>query len=87
MLIALVTLINFKWKISIHMIGIGGLTGVFIGLAINLSLNLTVMIGAFIALAGLVGFARLQLNAHKPSEIYAGYLIGVFIMSGLFLIF
>lgn len=87
MLIALVTLINFRWKISIHMVGIGGITGMFIGLAINLSLNLIIMIGSLIFLSGIIGFARMQLNAHKASEIYAGFFAGVLVMAGLFLIF
>lgn len=87
LLIALVTLISFKWKISIHMVGVGGITGVLIGLSFNLSINLISMIGAMILLSGLIGYARLKLNAHKPSEIYSGYLAGVFIMSVLFFIF
>jgi hypothetical protein len=86
-LIALVTLISFRWKISTHMVGIGGIAGVLIGLSFNLSINLISIIGSVILLSGIIGFARLKLNAHKPSEVYSGFLMGVLIMSVLFFIF
>lgn len=87
LLVALVTLISFRWKISAHMVGIGGIAGILTGLSFNLSVNLIILIGAMILLGGIIGSARLKLNAHKPSEIYSGFLLGVFIMSVLFFIF
>lgn len=71
-------LINFSWKISVHMIGIGGLVGTLIGLSLRFMENLQLVVILLIFCAGIVGFARLKLDAHKPSQVYGGFFIGVF---------
>ena len=69
-------IINFKWKISAHMIGIGGLVGMILGMAERLTLDLNgILIFLFLA-AGLVGFSRLKLKAHNPAQIYTGFFVG-----------
>jgi membrane-associated phospholipid phosphatase len=79
-------LITFFWKISTHLMGIGGLLGGLTGLAIHLSIDLTWMIVYGLVISGLLGFARLQLNAHKPSQVYAGFMLAFIIMLLVFLI-
>ena len=79
-------LITFFWKISTHLMGIGGLLGGLTGLAIQLSIDLTWMIIYGLVISGLLGFARLQLNAHKPSQVYIGFLLAFFIMLLIFLV-
>lgn len=79
-------IINFRFKISAHMAGIGGVCGLLIGLAFRLNLDLTFQIITAIACAGLVGYARLKLNSHKPSEVYLGFLAGVSVFLGLALL-
>ncbi len=74
--IAIAIIINTKWKISIHMIGIGGLIGTMFGLSAFLLIDLRMTIIYFLIVAGLLGAARLTLGAHKPSQIYAGFLAG-----------
>jgi hypothetical protein len=74
--IAISVIINMKWKISIHMVGIGGLVGTFFGLSAFLLVDLRMTIIFFILIAGLLGAARLKLGAHKPSQIYVGFLAG-----------
>ena len=74
--IAIAVIINIKWKISIHMIGIGGLIGTFFGLSTFLLVDLRMSIIAFLLIAGLLAAARLTLEAHKPAQIYAGFLAG-----------
>ncbi|MEI6822060.1 MAG: hypothetical protein WCL51_08985 [Bacteroidota bacterium] len=69
--------INFKFKISIHSMAIGALTGILIGLSIRLNINLIPILLTTIIVSGLVCFARLALNAHKSSEVYIGYLLGI----------
>lgn len=83
----LLLLINFRFKISAHTAGIGGVTGLFIGLAYRLNLDLMILIIILIGCSGLVGFSRLKLNSHKPSEVYLGFLAGVsvFLLFALFL--
>jgi membrane-associated phospholipid phosphatase len=37
-----------------------------------------------ILVCGLVGYIRLKTNSHKPSEVYAGFLVGAVVMFLLF---
>lgn len=84
--IVLTLLINFKWKISAHAIGIGGISGGIFGIVLRLHIDLHVILMFVILVAGLVGYARLKLNAHTPAQVYAGFLLG-FLMEFLLMIF
>lgn len=79
------TIINLYWKISIHMIGIGGLTAGFLVLMYRSLISEPILIIVLILLSGLVGFARLQSNSHSPAQVYTGYLTGFAIVAGVFL--
>jgi hypothetical protein len=80
-LLAVLTLIiTLFHKISLHSVAIGSYTGLFLGLTLQYGLNFTTEILSGILLAGLVGFARLGMQAHKPSEIYSGFTAGVVVM-------
>lgn len=83
-LIIIALTINFWWKISIHMMGIGGLTGGLICASLYLSFNPLFFVPLAILIAGLIGFSRLKLLAHTPLQVYGGYLTGAFFMGGLF---
>jgi hypothetical protein len=80
----LAMIISFYRKISLHMLGIGGMTGLLMGLSLNLNIDLTWFVIAAIILAGFLGFARIQSNSHKPSEIYSGFLVGGVVLFLLF---
>jgi len=82
--ILLTALINLRYKISAHMVGIGGLLGVLICVSYLIKFNMTPFYVIVILLAGLLGFARLKLEEHKPSQIYTGFLLGFFVQAGLF---
>lgn len=69
-------IVNLRWKISIHLIGAGGLTGLFFGLSTFLFVDLHLPILLSILIAGLLGTARLSLNSHQPAQIYAGFFVG-----------
>lgn len=69
-------IINLKWKISIHMVGMGALTGTLLGLAFNTIANVSLAVTASILISGLLGTARLSLRQHKLAELYTGYLLG-----------
>jgi len=75
--IFIVTLISLKWKISLHMAGIGGFLGMVIAFTIlySSSLKFVFMIG--IILAGLIAYSRLKLNQHTPPQVYAGFIVGL----------
>lgn len=77
-------IINLRFKISIHMVGIGGFLGVLFSLAYLINIDLTPYYIVTTIIAGMVGFARLFLNEHKPIQIYLGFFLGVIIQTGLF---
>ena len=81
----LAMIISFYRKISLHMIGVGGMVGLLTGLSLNLGLDLTWFVIGAIILGGILGFARIQSNSHKPSEIYSGFLVGAVVMFLLFI--
>ncbi len=78
-------LINFFSKISLHMLSIGGITGIFLGLSIKQMISIPYLIISLIFVSGLIGFARLKLNQHNAFEVYSGYIIGCTILLLLFL--
>lgn len=84
--IVLTLLINFRWKISAHTIGIGGISGGIFGIVLRLHIDLHFILMGVILVAGLVGYARLKLNAHTPAQVYIGFLLG-FLVELLLMIF
>lgn len=72
----IVMLINFRWKISAHLTGMGGLIGGVMShlLATGGSLVLPLIL-MIIALC--LMYARLWLNAHTPMQVVAGLLLGL----------
>jgi membrane-associated phospholipid phosphatase len=57
-----------------------------IGISFRLSIDLRFISMCSILIAGFVGFARLKLNAHSPSQVYTGFLLG-FLVEFLLMIF
>ena len=86
LMIILSFLINLKFKISIHTLAIGALTGIIIGISYRFGINMLLIGFILFIIGGLVGFSRLALNAHCPSEVYSGYIIGFFFMFSLFIL-
>ena len=86
LLILVTLLINFWWKISAHMIAIGGIIGAFLGISIKFSINMIPVIALFLFISGFIGFSRLQLNAHNKAQIYGGFLLGLSCMMILFIL-
>lgn len=85
--IVLTWLINFKWKISAHAIGIGGMIGATIGFTLRTGMDLRYMLLMVILCAGLVGYARLKLNAHDPAQVYTGFGLGFTTVLGFVLFY
>lgn len=67
---------TWLWKISAHMIGIGGLTALITYLIWSLQVDLQFYLILAILAAGLIGTARMVLRAHQPAQIYAGFAAG-----------
>jgi len=75
-------LINLRWKISIHMIGVGGIMGLFYGFGRFFHLSSANTLIGLAVLAGIIGTARLQSRAHNPAQVYAGFLTGFLAEAG-----
>lgn len=75
-LIFVCLLISFFWKISAHLIGVGGLmAGVFF-YAVYFVADFAVLLATASLAAGLVASARLKLQVHNPQQVYAGFFLG-----------
>ena len=85
--------INIFSKISAHAVGMGGLLGMVVltmlefshhffsinfGPLGSLQLSLTIVLLLAILASGLVGTARLLLQAHHPQDLYGGFIVGFF---------
>ena len=68
--------INYKWKISAHLAGIGGAAAVFYSIDNMLSVNYFFEFILIVLLAGLLGTARLISGTHTHAQIYAGFILG-----------
>ncbi|MFC5411731.1 hypothetical protein ACFPMF_20585 [Larkinella bovis] len=78
--VTLVGLISLFWKISAHSVGVSGMVGALLGIAIKASeMSLLYPLLALIVLAGLLASARLYLNAHTPTQIAAGMGLGLLV--------
>jgi hypothetical protein len=69
-------LITFRWKISIHMIGIGGISGMLFALSNLMIIDLRIPLIISLLVAGIIGVARLSMQSHQQMQIYAGFFIG-----------
>jgi membrane-associated phospholipid phosphatase len=57
------------------MLGVGGIVGAFFAIQQNFSSNI-ILFNSLIFCAGLVGFARINENAHTLKQVYGGFLVG-----------
>jgi hypothetical protein len=80
-------LITLKWKISAHMVGLGGIVGLIVSIDIFLHSNVLLYLILFLFLSGIAGTSRLLLNCHSPAQIYSGFWLGFMIMIATIIIF
>lgn len=81
---ALITWTGFK--ISLHTTGWSGLLATVFLLSKSFYFNPLLLIIGLTIILGVVGAARLALNAHRPSEVYTGMINGILVQSA-FIIF
>lgn len=74
--IILALIINLKWKISLHMIGIGGLVGGLAGDIIREETPAIKFVAALCVLAGIIASARHYLGTHSLLQLLAGFITG-----------
>jgi hypothetical protein len=81
-LAAVITAVNFRWKISVHAAGAGALIAAVLALSIRMDTALTGYLLGVILIGGVILSSRLRLNNHTPSQVWYGCLTG-FVVLGL----
>ncbi|MDA3891287.1 MAG: hypothetical protein PF517_06430 [Salinivirgaceae bacterium] len=81
------SVINIGWKISLHMIGIGGLIGLLSSLEHLYGLHVNWVLMMAILVAGIIGTVRLYLKEHDAQQIYGGFMIGYALNFGVIVLF
>lgn len=69
-------IINVWWKVSTHMVGMGGLVGYLIAFCLIFRFNPLFWGCLLILLSGLLGTARMILRQHTLGQILVGFFIG-----------
>jgi membrane-associated phospholipid phosphatase len=78
--VILTAFITHFWKISSHMVGIGGIIGFLFSVVLkthNYSLEYPLLVG--VVASGAVASSRLYLHAHNFLQIVAGFFLGMVI--------
>lgn len=70
-------LLFLKFKVSMHLMGMGGLFMFLVSLSIHFEINITLAVSLLTLATGLVATSRLYLKAHSRPEIAIGFLIGL----------
>lgn len=71
------TLLYLNIKASLHMMAVAGLLGFLGYYSLHFKTNLLILFALFFILSGIIASARIQLNAHKLSEVLSGFLLGI----------
>ena len=77
--------INAWWKVSTHMVGMGGMVGALIAFSNLFYFNPMWYVCALILLSGALGTSRIILRQHSLAQVIVGFLIG-FICSLVFIL-
>ena len=71
-------LVIFNFKASLHQMGIAGVTMFLISLRIHFTENYLFEISLFFLINGWVASSRLETKSHTISELFIGFILGVF---------
>tara|TARA_B100000963_G_C22601505_1_gene660440 strand:+ start:1046 stop:1651 length:606 start_codon:yes stop_codon:yes gene_type:complete len=75
--ICIASIITVRWKISIHMLGIGGVIGAIIGISQRFQFDHSLLLICLILFAGFIGYSRLKTSSHNYRQVYAGFILGL----------
>lgn len=75
-LVILALILNFYFRISLHLTGAGALTGLVAGLLLNFGLSLFPELLITILIGGIAAYSQLVISGHTPGECYTGYFLG-----------
>jgi len=68
--------ITLKWKISLHMIGLGSIFALIISISLRLGTNLSGFLIIWTLITGLTASSRLYLQSHNLTQIVVGFFVG-----------
>ena len=75
--ISALVLVLFNFKVSLHQMGVAGVTMFLIALSIHFNKNYLLEIGIFFLINGWVASSRLDTKSHTIPELVTGFFIGV----------
>ena len=75
--ISALVLVLFNFKVSLHQMGVAGVTMFLIALSIHFNKNYLLEIGIFFLINGWVASSRLDTKSHTILELLTGFFIGV----------
>ncbi len=76
LVLIIAAVVSYWWKISLHLLGIGGLSGfLFACMYSNFFSALPLLMVVFL-ISGFLAAARMFNGDHTPTQVYAGYLAG-----------
>jgi hypothetical protein len=75
--ISALLLVIFKVKVSLHQMGIAGITMFIIALSVHFKVNMLVWIGLVALANGWVASSRLHTNSHTYPELILGFFVGL----------
>tara|TARA_B100000809_G_scaffold266821_1_gene331919 strand:- start:1866 stop:2471 length:606 start_codon:yes stop_codon:yes gene_type:complete len=75
--ISALVLVLFNFKVSLHQMGVAGVTMFLIALSIHFNKNYLLEIGVFFLINGWVASSRLDTKSHTIPELVTGFFIGV----------
>lgn len=82
----IVTIINLRWKISLHSVAAGSLLALVLLLSFKMYTPLVWYLVSAVLAVGLVLSSRLRLDFHNPRQVWFGFLTG-FLGLSLFMLF
>lgn len=77
------SIITLRWKMSMHMTGMGALCGFLIIIGWKYLGDVRQIFMLMVLLSGLLASCRLYLEKHTPLQIYAGFLFGCCFVVGI----
>jgi len=81
--VLMTAIVSLFWKISAHALALGAALMIFcLTYTVLPDENLFYVIIGTILISGIVLSSRLYLNAHKPSQVYTGFMLGMLIAAG-----
>ena len=75
--LAALILVLFNFKVSLHQMGVAGVTMFLIALSVHFSMNYLLEIGLMFLINGWVATSRLETNSHTIPELITGFFVGV----------